>query len=54
MNFKRIFFIFFILYGIFGFISMPKFGVPLDELTQRYIGIQNNRFIAGKGMYSGS
>ncbi len=27
---------------------MPKFGVPLDELTQRYIGIQNNRFIAGK------
>jgi len=47
MNYKRLFLLFFIFYAIYGFISLPQFGVPLDELTQRYIGIQNNRFISG-------
>lgn len=39
---------FFALYAVFGFIALPDYGVPLDELTQRNIGIENNRFITGR------
>ncbi|MBU6325224.1 MAG: hypothetical protein KJS92_07025, partial [Bacteroidetes bacterium] len=39
----RIAFIIFILVGLWIF---PDFGVPLDELTQRGIGIVNNQFIS--------
>lgn len=39
---------FFIAYTLIGFATMPQFGVPLDELTQRFIGIENNRFMAGQ------
>lgn len=38
---------FFILYTVFGFYTMVDYGVPLDELTQRYIGRENALFIAG-------
>jgi hypothetical protein len=48
MNYKRYFLWFFIAYTLIGFATMPQFGVPLDELTQRFIGIENNRFIAGQ------
>ncbi len=39
--------IFLLAYACFGIWTMPKYGVPLDELTQRFIGIENNRFITG-------
>ncbi|MBU6324669.1 MAG: hypothetical protein KJS92_04205 [Bacteroidetes bacterium] len=33
-------------YVLFGLWLLPDFGVPLDELTQRGIGIVNNQFIS--------
>ncbi len=39
--------IFLLAYFCFGIWTMPKFGVPIDELTQRFIGIENNRYISG-------
>lgn len=44
---KNYFSWFYIAYAILGLLAIADFGVPLDELTQRYIGIENNRFIAG-------
>lgn len=40
---------FFILYALWGFYTLPDFGVPLDEITQRSIGIINANYIGGKG-----
>ena len=44
---KKYFSWFYIAYAILGLLAIADFGVPLDELTQRFIGIENNRFIAG-------
>ncbi|MBL7900869.1 MAG: glycosyltransferase family 39 protein [Bacteroidia bacterium] len=35
--------LFIALYCVAGVATMPDYGVPLDELTQRAIGIENNR-----------
>lgn len=40
--------IFFAAYGAWGFITLGDFGVGLDELTQRAIGMENNRFLSGR------
>jgi hypothetical protein len=40
--------LFFVLYGGWGFITLSDFGVGLDELTQRAIGMENNRFLSGR------
>ncbi len=40
--------LFFALYGAWGFITLADFGVGLDELTQRTIGMENNRFLSGR------
>lgn len=39
---------FFLFYTLYGFYAVSYYGVPLDELTQRVIGIENNRYIAGE------
>lgn len=39
---------FFLFYGLYGLIAVSFYGVPLDELTQRVIGIENNRYISGE------
>ncbi|MBS3916031.1 MAG: glycosyltransferase family 39 protein [Bacteroidetes bacterium] len=39
--------VFIILFSIFGLVFLFQYGVPLDELTQRYIGIINSTFISG-------
>jgi len=44
---NRYFLWFLLFYSLWGFYNLPNTAVPLDELTQRYIGIQNNRFISG-------
>lgn len=43
-NSKTYFNWFLLFYALWGFYTMPDYGVPLDELTQRSIGIENNRF----------
>ena len=35
------------IYTVYGFWCMPSFGSPTDEFTQRAIGTENARFIAG-------
>ncbi len=45
---QTFFWIFLILYGIYGIATMPNYGVPLDEYTQRDIGRINNLYIIGK------
>lgn len=40
--------LFFAIYGAWGFITLGDFGVGLDELTQRAIGMENNRFLSGR------
>ncbi len=40
--------LFFVLYGGWGLITLSDFGVGLDELTQRAIGMENNRFLSGR------
>ncbi|MFM1791922.1 MAG: hypothetical protein RLZZ252_276, partial [Bacteroidota bacterium] len=40
--------LFFAMYGAWGFITLGDFGVGLDELTQRAIGMENNRFLSGR------
>lgn len=45
---QKFFWIFLIFYGIYGMATMPNFGVPLDEYTQRDIGRINNLYIIGK------
>jgi hypothetical protein len=40
---------FFLFYTILGFFWMFDYGVPLDELTQRHIGLENARYIWGTG-----
>jgi len=42
---------FFVLYGLLGFCTLHRYGVHYDELTQRTIGIENARYIAGWGKY---
>ena len=37
-----------VLYAAWGFYTLPDFGVHLDELTQRTIGMENNRFLSGR------
>lgn len=39
---------FFLLYAIWGFYTLDEYGVHLDELTQRTIGMENNRFLSGR------
>ncbi len=39
---------FFLLYAVWGFYTLDKYGVHLDELTQRTIGMENNRFLSGR------
>jgi Dolichyl-phosphate-mannose-protein mannosyltransferase len=38
---------FLLVYALFGFYTLQDYGVPLDELTQRHIGMENARYIAG-------
>lgn len=42
---------FFVLYAVLGFATLHRYGVHYDELTQRTIGIENARYIAGWGKY---
>lgn len=42
---------FFVLYAILGYATLHRYGVHYDELTQRSIGIENARYIAGWGKY---
>ncbi len=42
---------FFVLYAILGFATLNKYGVHYDELTQRTIGFENARYIAGWGKF---
>jgi hypothetical protein len=42
---------FFVLYAILGFATLHRYGVHYDELTQRSIGIENARYIAGWGKF---
>jgi hypothetical protein len=42
---------FFVLYAILGYATLQRYGVHYDELTQRSIGIENARYIAGWGKY---
>lgn len=37
-----------LVYAAWGFYTLPDFGVHLDELTQRTIGMENNRFLSGR------
>lgn len=46
---KTWFRVFLLLYAVWGFFSINEYGVPLDELTQRHIGIVNNKYISGTG-----
>lgn len=39
---------FFLLYAVWGFCTLDDFGVHLDEMTQRTIGMENNRFLSGR------
>jgi hypothetical protein len=39
---------FFLFYAVWGFCTLDKFGVHLDEMTQRTIGMENNRFLSGR------
>ncbi|MFZ9430837.1 MAG: hypothetical protein ACO27G_02155 [Bacteroidia bacterium] len=39
---------FFLLYAVWGFFTLDDFGVHLDEMTQRTIGMENNRFLSGR------
>lgn len=39
---------FFLLYAVWGFCTLDDFGVHLDEITQRTIGMENNRFLSGR------
>jgi len=39
---------FFLLYAVWGFCTLDDFGVHLDEVTQRTIGMENNRFLSGR------
>ena len=38
---------FLLAYALFGFYTLQDYGVPLDELTQRHIGMENAKYIAG-------
>lgn len=40
---------FFVLYAVLGYVTLHRYGVHYDELTQRSIGIENARYIAGWG-----
>ncbi|MCC7296730.1 MAG: glycosyltransferase family 39 protein [Bacteroidia bacterium] len=40
---------FFILYALAGFMVLGDYGIPLDELTQRHIGLENAKYISGTG-----
>ncbi len=42
---------FFVLYAVLGYATLHRYGVHYDELTQRSIGIENARYIAGWGKY---
>jgi hypothetical protein len=42
---------FFVLYAMLGYATLHRYGVHYDELTQRSIGIENARYIAGWGKY---
>jgi len=42
---------FFVLYAVLGFATLHRYGVHYDELTQRSIGIENARYIAGWGKF---
>lgn len=37
------------LFAIVGFAFIGQYGVPLDELTQRHIGLENARYLSGSG-----
>lgn len=39
---------FFLFYSIYGLFAVNFYGIPLDEFTQRVIGIENNRYISGE------
>ena len=39
---------FFLFYAVWGFFTLDDFGVHLDEITQRTIGMENNRFLSGR------
>lgn len=39
---------FFLFYAIWGFFTLDDYGVHLDEITQRTIGMENNRFLSGR------
>ncbi|MFN5415351.1 MAG: hypothetical protein ACK5BM_09100, partial [Bacteroidota bacterium] len=39
---------FFLFYAVWGFFTLDDFGVHLDEMTQRTIGMENNRFLSGR------
>ena len=46
-NWNTFFGVFLLIYTVYGFWCMPSFGSPTDEFTQRAIGTENARFIAG-------
>ena len=39
---------FFLVYAVWGFFTLDDYGVHLDEITQRTIGMENNRFLSGR------
>jgi hypothetical protein len=39
---------FFLFYAVWGFFTLEDYGVHLDEITQRTIGMENNRFLSGR------
>ncbi|MDA0784012.1 MAG: hypothetical protein O2814_05665 [Bacteroidetes bacterium] len=39
---------FFLFYAVWGFFTIDDYGVHLDEITQRTIGMENNRFLSGR------
>jgi hypothetical protein len=39
---------FFLFYAVWGFFTLDDYGVHLDEITQRTIGMENNRFLSGR------
>ncbi len=39
---------FFLFYAVCGFFTLDDYGVHLDEITQRTIGMENNRFLSGR------
>ena len=39
---------FFLFYAIWGFFTLDDYGVHLDEITQRTIGMENNRCLSGR------